>query len=129
MPKTKKPLAELGTVFVDGQSFYAHFQYNNDEGERKHIYGPQRDYKQDAQADLDQIRAAGQVGDTREEGLSIMHAEAQRIMPRTKRPLAELGAVSADGRSFYASPIKNKQHYLRTKAARKNKARAQHSRH
>ena len=102
MPKTKKPLAELGTVFVDGQSFYAHFQYNNDEGERKHIYGPHRDSKQDAQADLERIRTAGQLGDTREEGLSIMHAEAQRIMPRTKRPLAELGAVSADGRSFYA---------------------------
>jgi hypothetical protein len=43
------------------------------------IRGPSRTTEEEAQKDLDQIRAAGSVGSTREESLKIMTAEARRI--------------------------------------------------
>ena len=50
-----------------------------DDGKQENIYGPSRGSEGEAQKDLDQIRAAGGVGATREEGLKIMKAEARRI--------------------------------------------------
>ena len=43
------------------------------------IRGPCRTSEDEAQKDLNQIRAAGAVGSTREKSLKIMMAEAQRI--------------------------------------------------
>ncbi len=43
------------------------------------IRGPDRRHRQDAPKDLEDMRAAGAVGSTREKGLEIMAAEARRI--------------------------------------------------
>ena len=44
-----------------------------------HIRGPDRRHRHRAQQDLEDMRAAGAVGSTREKGLEIMAAEARRI--------------------------------------------------
>ena len=59
--------------------FRAHIHVRNEAEKQMNIYGPNRDTEPDAQKDLDQIRAAGGVGTTREEGLKIMEAESKRI--------------------------------------------------
>ena len=79
MPRNKTPVSELGTIYGRGAEFWAHIQFRDDDGKHKDIYGPSRATENEAQKDLDQIRAAGGVGATREEGLKIMEAEARRI--------------------------------------------------
>ena len=79
MPRNRTSLHELGSIDAHGTDFRAHIQFRNDSGELKHIHGPSRATENEAQKDLDQIRAAGDVGATREEGLKIMAAEARRI--------------------------------------------------
>jgi len=69
----------LGNIYARGGEFSAHVQFRDDGGTNTHIYGPSRGSEGEAQKDLDQIRAAGGVGATREEGLKIMAAEARRI--------------------------------------------------
>ena len=51
---------------------------------RKYICGPSRGSQNEAQKDLDQIRMAGGVGATREEGIKLMEAEAIRIKKLTE---------------------------------------------
>ena len=79
MPRSKVPVSEMGVVNSHREGMRAHIQFRADDEEQKHIYGPNRSTDEEAQKDLDQIRAAGGVGATREEGLKIMAAEAQRI--------------------------------------------------
>ena len=79
MPRNKAPVTELGTTCGHGTEFRAHIQFRADDGKRINICGPSRATENEAQKDLDQIRAAGGVGATREEGLKIMAAEARRI--------------------------------------------------
>ena len=69
----------LGTVYGRGAEFHAHINLRDGDGKQTNIYGPSRATENEAQKDLDQIRAAGGVGATREEGLKIMAAEARRI--------------------------------------------------
>ena len=75
----KTAVNNLGTIYAHGAEFCAHIQFRDDNGDNKHIYGPSRGSENEAQKDLDQIRAAGGVGATRKEGLKIMAAEARRI--------------------------------------------------
>ena len=84
MPNKITPLARLGSVAEHHGEYCARFQFRNDEGAQKNIRGPDRQDKERAEADLAQIRAAGAVGNTREEGLAIMAAEARRIQESAK---------------------------------------------
>jgi len=79
MPWEKTPLAELGHVEPHHGDYCAHLQFRNDKNIKVHLRGPDRIDRRRAEADLAQIRAAGAVGNTREEGLQIMAAEARRI--------------------------------------------------
>ena len=79
MPRNKAAVSELGTIYAHRAEFRAHIKFRDDDGKYKNIYGPSRGSEGEAQKDLDQIRAAGGVGATREEGLKIMAAEARRI--------------------------------------------------
>ena len=79
MPRSKAAVNELGTIYTHGEAFCAHIQFRADDGNQVNIRGPSRATEGEAQKDLDQIRAAGGVGATREEGLKIMEAEARRI--------------------------------------------------
>ena len=79
MPRNKTPVNELGNIYTHGEEFRAHIQFRDDDGKHKDIYGPNRSTEDEAQKDLDQIRAAGGVGSTREESLKIMMAAARRI--------------------------------------------------
>ena len=72
-------MSQLGAVASHNEGFRADIQFRNEAEEKKHIRGPHRHTEKEAQKDLDQIRAAGAVGTTREEGLKIMVAEARRI--------------------------------------------------
>jgi hypothetical protein len=78
MAPKSKPFTELGGVDAVDDFFRADVRYRTVSGQ-VHIYGPRRQYRHRAEADLDQIRAAGAVGNTREHGLEIMAAEARRI--------------------------------------------------
>ncbi len=84
MPKKQTPLAELGSVQPHSDGYRAHIRYRDDAGNQHNIYGPDRLDEARAKADLAQIRAAGAVGKTREEGLAIMAAEARRIQESAK---------------------------------------------
>ena len=84
MPKKQTPLAELGSVQPHGGGYRARIFFRDDAGKQNNIYGPDRQDKERAEADLAQIRAAGAVGNTREEGLAIMAAEARRIQESAK---------------------------------------------
>jgi len=80
MPFAKKELAKLGGTESYKGAFRAHMQHRNGTGAPNlHICGPSRETEEEAQRDMDQIRAAGAIGATREKGLEIMEAEAQRI--------------------------------------------------
>ena len=79
MPRNKAAVSELGTICGHGAEYRAHIQFRADDGKQINIRGPSRAAENEAQKDLDQIRAAGGVGATREEGLKIMAAEARRI--------------------------------------------------
>ena len=83
MPRNKTAVQDLGTICAHGTEFRAHIQFRGDAGEKKHIYGPSRS-RNEAQKDLDQIRVAGGVGATREEGIKLMGAEAIRIKKLTE---------------------------------------------
>ncbi len=84
MPPKSKPITELGKIAEDDNEFRAHVNYRNEAGQQINIRGPKRDKKERAEADLAQIRAAGAVGKTREQGLAIMAAEARRIQESAK---------------------------------------------
>ena len=58
----QKPLSHIGKVAHFGDDFCAHVQYRDSAGQLMHIYGPRRVEKERAEADLQQIRAAGAVG-------------------------------------------------------------------
>ena len=77
MPPNKAAASELGTIDAHGAEFRAHIKFRNDAGEQKHIHGPSRATENEAQKDLEQIRAAGSVGSPREEGRKVIAAEAQ----------------------------------------------------
>jgi hypothetical protein len=79
MPPKSKVIEELGGVEAVDAGFRAQVEYRPVSGQRVHIRGPRREYRHRAEADLAQMRAAGAVGNTREEGLQIMAAEACRI--------------------------------------------------
>ena len=79
MPRQQTALAELGRVAVHDDQYRAHAQYRNSAGVNVHIYGPDRSGRRRAETDLDQMRAAGAVGTTREQGLQYMAAEARRL--------------------------------------------------
>jgi len=79
MPPKQLPLSELGAVEPHKDQFRAHVQYRNEEGLMVHIRGPDRRDRRRAQSDLEDMRAAGAVGSTREKGLQHMAGEARRI--------------------------------------------------
>jgi hypothetical protein len=79
MPPKTKAIEELGGVEAVDAGFRAHVGYRSALGKLVHIRAPRRQSRYQADADLAQIRAAGAVGNTREEGLQIMAAEARRI--------------------------------------------------
>jgi hypothetical protein len=68
MPFAKADLAKLGGTEPYKGAILAHLQLRNESDAHKvHIRGPSRETEEEAQRDLDQIRAAGAVGRTREE--------------------------------------------------------------
>ena len=82
-----KRFADLGKVCFKDGSFFARVQFrdnSNAKKELKEFYGPRRDDEGRSEADLKAMRAAGAVGKTREEGLTIMAAEARRIQESAK---------------------------------------------
>ena len=79
MPPKAKPITELGSVSGNENAFRAEVEFRDDSGQRKHIYGPRREQRRRAETDLDQMRAAGAIGTTREQGLQYMAAEARRL--------------------------------------------------
>ena len=79
MPPKQKPFAELGGVDRVDTCFRADLRYRTPTGQQVHIHGPRRERRHRAQRDLEDMRAAGAVGSTREKGLEIMAAEARRI--------------------------------------------------
>ena len=79
MPWKQTPLADLSHVEPHNGEYCAHLQFRNGVGLKVQIRGPDRRELHRAETDLDQIRAAGAVGNTREHGLEIMAAEARRI--------------------------------------------------
>ena len=84
MPRNRTPVFELGTTYTRGAEFGAHIQFRDDGGNKTNIYGPSRGSQNEAQKDLDQIRMAGGVAATREEGIKLMEAEAIRIKKLTE---------------------------------------------
>jgi len=92
MPNKITPLARLGSVAEHHGEYCARLQFRDDAGMQKNIRGPDRQDEARAEADLAQIRAAGAVGKTREEGLLIMAAEARRIQEAAKYE-AEISAA------------------------------------
>ena len=79
MPWKQTPLAKLGSVAPHSDDYRAHLQYRDEAGTKKDIYGPDRSDRRRAEADLAQMRAAGAIGTTREQGLQYMAAEARRL--------------------------------------------------
>ena len=79
MPRNKTAVSDLGSIDAHGTEFRAHIQFRGDAGEQKNIQGPSRGSQHEAQRDLDQLRKAGSIGATREEGLKLMEAEAKQI--------------------------------------------------
>ncbi len=79
MPPKNKPIAALGTINKKEGAYGARIKYPDAADQRHEFYGPCRDGRARAEADLAQIHAAGAVGKTREQGLEIMAAEARRI--------------------------------------------------
>ena len=69
----------MGDVQHHRNGYRAHVQYRNATGKKENIDGPERRNNAQAEADLAQIRAAGAVARSREEGLEYMAAEAMRM--------------------------------------------------
>ena len=84
MPCNKTGFAELGSVEQHRDCFHAHVQHRNGVDKTIHIWGRSRETEHRAKEDLDQIHVAGAVGETRQEGLKIMTAEARRIQISAK---------------------------------------------
>ena len=85
MPRNLPPLNELGGIHHHhDSSFCARVRYRNEAGVKVIIRGPDRADKQRAESDLQRMRAAGQIGKTREQSLEIMTAEAMRIKTDAK---------------------------------------------
>ena len=84
MPRNKTAVSDLGSIDAHGTEFRAHIQCRGNAGEQKHIRGPSRGSQHEAQRDLDQLRKAGSIGTTREEGINLMEAEAIRIKKLTE---------------------------------------------
>ena len=79
MPRNKTDVNNLGTIHAHGAEFRAHIHFRDDAGKQRNILGPNRGSQHEAQRDLDQLRKAGSIGTTREEGLKLMEAEANQI--------------------------------------------------
>ena len=79
MPRNKTAVNNLGTVYAHGAEFRAHINFRDDAGKQRNILGPNRGSQHEAQKDLDQLRQAGSIGATREEGINLMEAEAKQI--------------------------------------------------
>ena len=79
MPWQQTSLAELGRVEVRNDQYRAHVQHRNSAGLNVNVRGPDRSDRRRAETDLDQMRAAGAIGTTREQGLQYMAAEARRL--------------------------------------------------
>ncbi len=79
MPRKQTPLAEIGGVHAHNAEFCAHVQHRNEFGLKVDFRGPDRSHHRRAETDLDQMRAAGSIGSTREQGLQYMAAEARRL--------------------------------------------------
>jgi len=79
MAPKSKPITELGEIDKGENTFRAHVNFRDASGKQVNIRGPKRGNKTRAEADLVQMRAAGAVGKTREQGIQIMAAEALRI--------------------------------------------------
>ncbi len=79
MPPKSKPLSELGSVDGSENALRAKVQYRDDAGRMVSFYGPRREQRRRAETDLAQMRAAGAVGTTRDQGLQYMAAEARRL--------------------------------------------------
>ena len=84
MPRNKSSVSEMGAIDVRKEGIRARIQFRSDDGELRHIHGPSRGSQNEAEKDLDQIRTAGGVGATREEGIKLMEAEAIRIKKLTE---------------------------------------------
>ena len=79
MPRNKSSLSDVGSVETHGREFRAHINLRDGGGKQLNVRGPCRATEKEAQKDLDQIRAAGAIGTTRDEALKIMVAKARRI--------------------------------------------------
>ena len=79
MPRNKTAVSDLGSIDAHGTEFRAHIQFRGNAGEQKNIRGPSRGSQHEAQRDLDQLRKAGSIGTTREEGINLMEVEAKQI--------------------------------------------------
>ncbi len=79
MPWKQTPLAELGRVEIHKDQYRAHVQYRSGAGIEVQGRGPDRSDRRRAETDLAQMRAAGAIGSTREQGLQYMAAEARRL--------------------------------------------------
>ena len=72
MPRSKAAVNELGAINTHGVEFRVQINLRDGDGKSTNIDGPSHATENEAQKDLDQIRAAGSVGSTREESLKIM---------------------------------------------------------
>jgi hypothetical protein len=79
MPPKSKPLSELGNVDGLDGAYRAHVNYRNSAGQQMNFRGPRREQRRRAETDLAQMRAAGAIASTREQGLQYMAAEARRL--------------------------------------------------
>ena len=75
----KSDFATIGKVSQFGDAFLAHVQHRDQNGVKKHIYGPSRSDEAFAQKDLARMRAAAAVGKDRAQGFEIMTMEAWKI--------------------------------------------------
>ena len=79
MPPKSKAIAEMGQIEGSDATFRVHVQFRDAAGLRHEIRGPRRQRRRRAETDLVQMRAAGAVGTTREQGLQYMAVEARRL--------------------------------------------------
>ena len=72
MAPKQKLFADTGAVEKRGDEFRAHAQYRSQDGQNKHICGPNRSNEACAQKDLARMRAAAALGKDRAQGFEIM---------------------------------------------------------
>ena len=104
MPPKMKAVSELGTIVDKDNQFRAHVTYRDAAQKQVDIRGPCRNEKARAEADLDQMRAAGGLGETREEGLKMMATEATTRAPCTKRSAPPARRSSGGARAAIRLP-------------------------